>query len=213
MSRSPTEYSVAAVRDALVSVAPELAGLPIVLGDWLETGDERWARCSAFVGDGWVVKFAWSDRASVQLEQEGRVTRALGAAVHAPPVRRITHFSADPVILVSPFVPGSPVTGDAIARSSPTEVQRLGAELARALAAFHSASSAAAIERAGVRLPPPSPQAGTFELRQRFAPMLDARRARLVGAFCDFADDVLLSLVGRRSGAARRLPRFQRHHR
>ncbi|MDQ1477165.1 MAG: [ribosomal protein S5]-alanine N-acetyltransferase, partial [Actinomycetota bacterium] len=151
----------------------------------------RWARSSAFVGHDWVVKFAWSDVASVQLEQEGRVTQALGAALHNPPVRRITHLSADPVLIVSPFVPGSPVTGEAIARYSPSEVQRLGAELAGALVAFHSSSSAASVDLAGMRLPPPVPQAGTFELRQSFVPMLDGRRARLVNTWCDFADEVL----------------------
>ncbi|MCU1466213.1 MAG: hypothetical protein JWM72_2141 [Actinomycetia bacterium] len=58
MSRSLSAYSIVGVRSALLVVAPELLGLPIVLN------------------------FAWSDAASVQFEQEGRLTQALGAALH-----------------------------------------------------------------------------------------------------------------------------------
>lgn len=191
MSRAPTEYTIEAVRAALTTAAPEIAALPIVLNDWVETGNPLWARSSAFVGTDWVVKFAWSELASAQLEQEGRVTRALGRSRPAPPVREVTRLTTDPVLLVSPFVPGSPVTGEAIAHYSPSELHRLAAGLANALAAFHSAPAAAAIATAGVPLPPPSPQAGTFELRQLLGPMFDARRRRLVEEWCEFADTVL----------------------
>jgi ribosomal-protein-alanine N-acetyltransferase len=190
MSRS-TEYAIEAVRAALVAVAPEIAGLPIVLNDWIESGNPLWARSSAFVGTDWVVKFAWSEEACVQLEQEGRVTRALGRSRPAPPVREVTRRTTDPVLMISPFVPGSPVTGELIEHCPASELRRLAAGLAGALAAFHSAPAAAAIATAGVRLPPPSAQAGTFELRQLLGPRFDARRRRLVEQWCDFADEVL----------------------
>jgi ribosomal-protein-alanine N-acetyltransferase len=162
-----------------------------VLNEWVETGNPLWARSSAFVGTDWVVKFAWSELASAQLEQEGRVTRALARAHPALPVREVARLTTDPVLLISPFVPGQPVTGEAIAHYSASELHRLAVGLAGALAAFHSAPTAAAIATAGVQLPPPSPQAGTFELRQLLRPMFDGRRGELIDRWCDFADEVL----------------------
>jgi ribosomal-protein-alanine N-acetyltransferase len=192
MSGALTERSVEAVRAALAAVVPELADLPIVLDDmWTDAGNPLWARSSAFVGDAWVVKFAWTPPAADRLFREGRVSQALGRARSDVPVRRVERLTEDPVLLVSPFVPGHPVTGDEIARAAPGEVQRLGAMLAAVLAAFHDPAAQAAIEAADLRLPIPSPQAGTSELRERLVPRLDPRRRALVDVWCVFTDDVL----------------------
>ncbi len=186
------ERSVDAVAAALEKVCPELVGPPIELHDmWVETGNPLWARSSAFVGDAWVVKFAWSEPAAIKLEREIHTLLAVATSDRPPPVRRVSAWSSDPVLMVSPFVPGSPVLGNAIARSSAAQVHHLGGELANMLAAFHDPATHGAIERSGVRLPPPTPQATTAELRARLSPMLDAPRRACVEGWCDWVDGAL----------------------
>lgn len=186
------ERSVDAVRVALGEVCPDVVGRPIELHDmWVETGNPLWARSSAFVGDAWVVKFAWSEPAAIKLEREIHTLLALATSERPPPVRPVYAWSSDPVLLVSPFVPGSPVLGDAIAQSSAAQVHHLGDEFANVLAAFHDPATRGAIEQSGVQLPPPTPQATTAELRARLCPMLDAPRRARVEAWCDWVDRVL----------------------
>jgi aminoglycoside phosphotransferase (APT) family kinase protein len=186
------ECSIEAVRVALANACPDLAALPIVLHDsWVETGNPLWARSSAFVENAWVVKLAWTELAAVKLEREIQTLRALATSDHPPPVRRVHASSSDPVLLVAPFVAGAPVTGEMIERYSPTQTQRLADELAEVLAAFHDPATRHAVIRAQVRLPIPTPQANTTELRERFCPMLDLRRRELVRSWCDWSDNVL----------------------
>ena len=166
--------------------------MPVVLHDaWIEQGNPSWDRSSAFVGDDWVVKFAWSEPAAVKLEREILLLRALAASEHPPPGREVHAWSSDPVLLVSPFVVGSPIIGDAVAELDPNELQHLAHGLARVLAAFHRPATLVAVARAGVSLPPPTPQAATPELRARLVPTLDERRGSLVAAWCDWVDRVL----------------------
>ena len=158
---------------------------------WVETGNPLWARSSAFVGAAWVVKFAWSESAAIKLAREIHTLLALATSARPPPVRRVHAWSSDPVLMVSPFVAGSPVLGNALARSSAAQVHHLGDELAKVLAAFHDQATRDAIERSRVQLRRPTPQATTDELRSRFAPTLDARRRALVEGWCDWVDGAL----------------------
>ncbi len=187
-----SDRSVAEVSRGLAQVCPDLAGLPVVLHDaWIAQGNPLWDRSSAFVGDDWVVKFAWSEPAAVKLEREILVLRALTASEHPPPVREVHVWSSDPVLLVSPFVVGSPVVGDAVAELDTNELRHLAQGLALVLAAFHRPGTLVAVDRAGVSLPPPTPQADTPELRARLVPTLDERRQSLVVQWCDWVDRVL----------------------
>jgi aminoglycoside phosphotransferase (APT) family kinase protein len=184
--------SVAEVRRGLASVSPELADLPIVLhGGWIEQGNPSWDRSTAFVGDDWVVKFAWSAPAATKLEREIAVLRALATMERPPPVRRVHTWSSDPVMFVAPFVAGSPVLGDWVAELDEGTLRHLAQELAQMLAKMHSRATLTAVERAGVTLPPPTPQADTDALRTRFVPMLDERHRALVTRWCAWVDDVL----------------------
>ena len=192
MVRWLAERSVDAVRDAVARICPDLAGLPVVLHDeWVDTGNPLWARSSAFVGDAWVVKFAWSEPAADKLEFEIDVLRALATSAHAPPLRRVHASSSDPVLLVSPFVPGAQVQGATIALYSNEEKQRLARALGGVLASFHQVDMLRAVSGANVTLPPPTPQATTAQLRDEFCPMLDERRRNLVVGWCDWTDGVL----------------------
>jgi aminoglycoside phosphotransferase (APT) family kinase protein len=186
------ERSIPAVREALAEVCPDLAALPIALHDsWVETGNPLWARSSAFMDNKWVVKFAWTEDAAAKLEREIQTLRALATSTHPPPVRRVHAWSWDPVLLVSPFVPGTPLTGQTIEQYSPTQKQRLAHELAEVLAAFHDPATHDAALRSHVQLPPPTPQAHTTEIRDGLCPMLDLRRRAIVRDWCDWTDQML----------------------
>lgn len=186
------DRSVAEVSRALAELCPDLAGLPVVLHDaWVEQGNALWDRSSAFLGDDWVVKFAWSEPAALKLEREILLLRALAAAEHPPPVREVHAWSSDPVLLVSPFVFGSPVLGDTVAELETSKLEHLAQGLASVLAAFHRPAMLLVVGHAGLSLPPPTPQAETLELRARLVPMLDERRRALVAQWCDWVDSVL----------------------
>jgi aminoglycoside phosphotransferase (APT) family kinase protein len=186
------ERSVAAVRRALAKLCPDLADRPMVLHDgWVEQDNPLWDRSSAFVDDDWVVKFAWSEPAAAKLEQEIVVLRALATMERPPPVRTIHAWSSHPVMLVAPFVAGSPVRGEWVAELDANTLRHLALELAQFLAELHGRAAHLAIDRANVTLPPPTPQADTDALRTRFVPLLDEHRRTLVTRWCDWVDDVL----------------------
>jgi aminoglycoside phosphotransferase (APT) family kinase protein len=186
------DRSVGEVARGLAALCPDLARLPVVLHDaWIEQENPLWARSSAFVGDDWVVKFAWSEPAAIKLEREILVLRALAAADRPPPVRKVHAWSADPVLLVSPFVVGSPAVGTAIDELHPDRLRHLAHELAGVLTACHHPTTLAAVARAGVALPPPTPQAETSALRARLAARLDEPRGSVVVQWCQWVDAVL----------------------
>jgi aminoglycoside phosphotransferase (APT) family kinase protein len=192
MTRWLSECSVNEVRRALAAVHPQIADLPIVLHDsWVDTGNPLWSRSSAFVGNAWVVKFAWSKAAAGKLEREIGTLLAIATSEVAPPVRRVELASSEPVLLVSPFVPGVALTGERLTRCSPAQKQRLAAELAEVLVALHDPITSDAVARAEVELPEPRPQATTDELRERFVPMLDPGTRELVLRWCDWTDAAL----------------------
>lgn len=170
MSGWLAECSIEAVSAALADVCPDLAALPIVLHDsWVETGNPLWARSTAFIDGAWAVKFAWTEAAAAKLEREIQTLRALATSDNPPPVRHVHASSSDPVLLISPFVAGVPVTGAAIERFAPTHKQHLADGLARVLGAVHDIATRDAVVRSKVDLPTPTPQADTTELRERFA--------------------------------------------
>lgn len=185
------DRSAAEVSRAVAGLCPDVAGLPVVLHDaWIEQGNPLWDRSSAFIGNDWVVKFAWSQPAAVKLEREINLLLALAASEDPPPVREVHAWSSDPVLLVSPFVVGSPVIGDAVAELDLNGLRHLAQGLARVLALFHRPEMLAAVVRAGVSLPTPTPQADVSELRARLVPRLDERRRSLVLAWCDWVEQV-----------------------
>jgi hypothetical protein len=75
------EGTVAALAGALREVAPELAGYPIVIPDEIDPGpDPRWWASSAFIGEEFIAKFAWSRPAALRVRNE------IGALTALPPV-------------------------------------------------------------------------------------------------------------------------------
>jgi hypothetical protein len=79
------ECSVAALREALEAVAPELAGYPVTVPGPAGQQDPLWHSGCVPVGDRFFVKFAWSHPAALRLARQ--LVRFL-AALHDPAARQ-----------------------------------------------------------------------------------------------------------------------------
>lgn len=185
------ERSAAALIRALGTVDADLAGRPIELRDWTDTGDERWCRGTAFVDGQWVIKFAWSEPAAHKLVHEARVREALGSDRALPLVARVRVWSRDPAVLITPYVHGDPVTWGWLATLGAGAKRRVADQLAAGLALLHDPSTFGAIAAAGIDLPGPRPQADTATLRSTFADLLDPSRSATVRRWCEWVDRVL----------------------
>jgi len=188
---------VASLRQTLAVVRHDLADLPIRLALHTEQSNPAWQRASAFVGDAWVAKFAWTDTAARALRREIALRRTLADRAAEIPVPAVVAASDDPPLLLSRSVPGQPVTGAAIARVGPADRQRLAGSLADTLAALHQPSVRALVDEAGLTLGPPNPQADTDQLRTRFPALVDERRGEQVRRWADWIDTVLADPVDR----------------
>lgn len=92
------EGSAAAVAAALREVAPELSGYPITIPNDAGAGeDPQWWSSSAFIGTGFVAKFAWSRPAALRVRHELGVLAALAPVV--PYLPEVVVSSTDPLLL------------------------------------------------------------------------------------------------------------------
>ena len=191
--RSPHDSAerIGELRRSLARVRPDLTDLPIALALHTEQSNPQWQRSSAFVGDDWVAKFAWTDAAAQRLRTEIWLRRALAGHDTGIPVPELVDASDDPPLLLSRFVRGAPVTGSAIAQLDPNEKRCLARSLADTLRALHAARSLALVHDGGPPLDAPTPQADTDSLRARFPCLVDDRRAALVERWMDWVDAVL----------------------
>lgn len=189
--RHDPEQRIVQLRQSLATVRPDLAGLPIALALHTEQSNPHWQRASAFVGDDWVAKFAWTDAAAERLRAEIALRRALTGHDTGIPVPELVAASDEPALLISRRVPGSPVTGAAIARLAPHERLDLARSVAETLRALHAPSVLTLVRDAGLSLAAPTPQADTDTLRQRFPRLVDDRRAAWVERWLDWVDAVL----------------------
>jgi hypothetical protein len=103
------ECSVAAFREALQAVAPELSGCPVTLPvpDPAAKADPLWWSSSAALGDRFVAKFTWSRLAALRLANEIGVLTALAAAPTVPYLPEVVATSTDPLLLITRRVPGA----------------------------------------------------------------------------------------------------------
>ncbi|HEU5149548.1 MAG TPA: aminoglycoside phosphotransferase family protein [Iamia sp.] len=179
--------SVEALRGALGVAAPALAGEPITLGPRPDGSPPRYWRGTARVGAGWVAKVAWSAEAAARLDHERTMLARLRDLAPAVPLPEVVVSSADPLLLVTRYVPGVPLAGPLVATAPLTAVP---VQLAAVLAALHDPAVRDGL--ADVALGDPEPQSGTEDLRRRVAgPIVTAERARRVRAWCDWVDAVL----------------------
>ena len=95
------ECSVAALREALEAVAPELSGYPVTVPGPAGKEDPLWHSGCVPVGDQFFVKFAWSRPAALQLAREIAVLAALTREPAVPFLPEVVASSTDPLHLIT----------------------------------------------------------------------------------------------------------------
>jgi aminoglycoside phosphotransferase (APT) family kinase protein len=187
------ECSVAALREALGTVAPELAGYPVTVPGPAGKQDPLWHSGCVPVGDWFFVKFAWSRPAALRLAREIAVLAALAREPEVPFLPEVVASSADPLLMITRRVPGTSLfeVADSI---DPDHAAR---QLVRFLTALHHPAARRRAEAAvgtltGPQLPPPT----TGTLRDRLGPWIGPDQLRTVAGWCDWADTVLGSPGG-----------------
>src|SRR2546429_9972025 len=103
------ECSVAALREALGAVAPELSGYPVTVPGSAGKQDPLWHSGCVPVGDRFFVKFAWSRPAALQLAHEIGVLAALTREPAVPFLPEDVASSTHPPLLITRLDPGTPL--------------------------------------------------------------------------------------------------------
>ena len=101
------ECSVAALREALGAVAPELSGYPVTVPGPAGQEDPLWHSGCVPAGDRFFVKFAWSRPAALRLAREIGVLTALAREPKVPYLPEMVASSADPLLMITRRMPGT----------------------------------------------------------------------------------------------------------
>jgi aminoglycoside phosphotransferase (APT) family kinase protein len=186
--------SAEAVRAAVRSVAPHVAGA-VRLSDELYLGSKpSWQRGTAWLGAGHVVKFAWSQAAANEVDRERRALLALAETPFRRWLAPIEATSERPLLIVTRRVEGEPCAGAALADGAAA----VPGDLAEALATLHDPAVLEAVTRAVADLPEPVPQAGTDAIRGRLHPFVDPAHLPRIRRWCDWVDEVQSGAAGER---------------
>jgi aminoglycoside phosphotransferase (APT) family kinase protein len=179
--------SAGALREALEVVASELSGYGIPVPE--PAGDDpQYHKSTVALDDRFVVKFAWSRPAALQLAREIGVLTTLSAEPTVPFLPEVVASSMDPLLLVTRRVPGMSLF-DVVGS---IDLDGAARQLASFLAALHLPASRERAEAAvgpltGIEIPP----ATTGVLREWFGTRVRPQQHRLVTRWCDWADAVL----------------------
>ena len=184
------ECSAVALGEALRVVAPELSGYPVTVPSPAGKQDPQWHSGSEPLGDQFIVKFAWSRPAALQLAHEIAVLAALTREPAVPFLPEVVASSTDPLLLITRRVPGTSLF-DVADSIGPDRAAR---QLVRFLAALHHPATRRRAEAAvGPLTGPVLPPATTATLRDRFGTWIRPDQRRTVTGWCGWADAVLAS--------------------
>jgi aminoglycoside phosphotransferase (APT) family kinase protein len=187
------ECSVAALREALSAVAPELAGYPVTVPGPAGKQDPLWHSGCVPAGDQFFVKFAWSRPAALRLAREIAVLAALAREPEVPFLPEVVASSADPLLMITRRVPGASLF-EVAGSIDPDHAAR---QLVRFLAALHHPAARQRAEAAvGTLTGPQLPPATTTTLRDRLGTWIGTDQLQTVAGWCDWADAVLESPGG-----------------
>lgn len=181
--------SEGSLRAALGAVVPELAELPLAFKPRQPQSNPSYWSASAVVGDGFVVKYAWSEVRAVRLWREGVVLGRLRAQDALLAIPELVAVSREPALVVTRLVVGEPLSREWASAMTGSETDQVGQDLGRFLARLHDVAAEAMI--GDLPVVHPTPQADTERLREDFMRLVDERRGRLVLRWCDWVDDVL----------------------
>jgi len=184
------ECSAVALGEALRVVAPALSGYPVTVPGPAGKQDPQWHSGSEPLGDRFIVKFAWSRPAALQLAHEIGVLAALARQPAVPFLPEVIAASTDPLLLITKRVPGASLFEVA----GSIDPDRAARQLVRFLAALHHPAIRQRAEAAvGPLAGPVLPPATTQTLRDRFGTWIRPDQRRTVLRWCDWADAVLAS--------------------
>jgi aminoglycoside phosphotransferase (APT) family kinase protein len=180
------ECSVAALREALGAVAPELSGYPVTVPGAAGKQDPLYHSGCVPLGDRFFVKFAWSRPAALRLAREIGVLTALDPEV--PFLPELVASSTDPLLMITRRMPGTSLFE--IAGS--IDPDHAASQLVRFLAALHHPAARQRAEAAVGRLTGPQlPPVTTTTLRERLGTWVRPDQHQTVVRWCDWADAVL----------------------
>lgn len=177
------------LRRALSEVLPELAGSPLRINPRHPNPDPVYWSASAWIGDRFVVKYAWSDVRARRLQREHTLLERLRTGPTPLPVPEVVAARDEPALLVTRAVAGSPLGWEVPGRLSAAELAAVAHELASFLARLHDLSLTDVL--GGLPTVVPTAQADTARLRRSFPAIVDDHRAKLVLEWCDRVDDEL----------------------
>jgi aminoglycoside phosphotransferase (APT) family kinase protein len=182
-----SESSAEALGEALRVVTPELSGCAITIPGMAQE-DPLWHSSTAFVGEQFIAKFAWSRPAALRIAREIGVLTALAREPAVPFLPEVVASSTDPLLLVTRRVPGTSLFEVA----GSIDRNRAGRQLACFLAAMHHPSALERAEAVIGRLTGAQPlPATTMVLRDRLVKLVRPDQRRTVRRWCDWADAVL----------------------
>lgn len=186
-----SEFSDVAVEQALESVAPELAGLPITVERGLSFDQPEWASARAVIDGRVYAKLAFSDQTATRIWREARVLSLLGELGLSVP--RVVGAQRRPAVVATELVVGGePLAYSTVAQLNADRTQAVAAELARFLSDLHAESTLAlALQQLDglPRLPHPTLHTSTGTLRARLTQMIDPRQRNMVMGWCDWIDE------------------------
>jgi aminoglycoside phosphotransferase (APT) family kinase protein len=158
---------------------------------FLDQSNPTWWKRSARLNDGFVAKFAWSKPAAERVWHEAEVLRVLDTQV--PPIRtpRLVASSSDPVLLVTKWVEGTPLTHEQVETADRPGLEHVASELALFLSELHRPQVLAEVEAVIGSLTNPEPQATTEQIRRRLSPWVRADQTPMIMKWCDWADHTL----------------------
>ena len=171
------ECSVAALREALEAVAPELSGYPVAVPGRTGKQDPLYHSGCVPLGDRFFVKFAWSRPAALRLAREIGVLTALAREPKVPFLPEVVASSADPLLMITRRMPGASLFEVA----GSIDPDRAARQLVRFLAALHDPAARQRAEAAvgtltGAQLPPVT----TRTLRERLGTWVRTDQHRTV---------------------------------
>jgi aminoglycoside phosphotransferase (APT) family kinase protein len=181
------EPTPAALADALATVAPHLAGLPVTIPGASGQDDSRFHTSSAALGDEFIVKFAWSKPAADRVRHQITVLDILARDPAVPYLPEVVAAGADPLILVTRRVRGTSL----FAVADSVDRDRAGEQIARFLAALHADGPRRRFEAVLGPVPAWYPLVSTDALRERFGRLVTPTAQRAVERWCDWTDEVL----------------------
>lgn len=183
------DSSEGALRAALATAAPELAGLPIRINPRYSQSNPLYWSATAIIDGRFVVKYAWSEIRATRVWREGELLRRLRQRDVSPAFPDLVALSDDPALLVTNLVAGEPLSWDWASELSDPDTEQVADELARFLSSLHAVDATEVL--ADLPEVHPTAQADTEELRNGYPRLVDEQRAATVLGWCDWVDDVM----------------------